>query len=165
MFTPGLGEHVHREPFIPPVTTQETLFTITGGAILLTFMLGRVTDTLISPALDLTLQHSDGIAADVFAVALTCTNDAVGTLYLITGVLTDDLIALTPGIGAAYAMRCGMLGGGATAGQGTIGKGILMINGLIELDADATATGGLITWDIWYVPLEQGVAVVANDPP
>lgn len=163
MFRTELGEHVYREPYIPPdAAVDEVMFTITGGAILLTFLMGRVTDTLVSPTpTNVTLQHNDGIAADIFGALLDWEDDPIGTLYLITGVPTDTIIALEPG--TALSMRGGFLGG-ATGGQGTLGRGILMTAGDIELNTAQTATGGLVSWNLYYIPLTEDVTVVAVAP-
>lgn len=160
MHRPGLGEHVYRVPTAIPSNTNEALFTIAGGAILVTYLIGRVTTILAGAGVSLSVQHNDGVAADLLCTATVVTTDPEGTLYHFSADPATALVNLEPG--TALAGHGGFLGGDPT-GQGVLGRGSLCPAGDIEALTNAACTGQL-SWNLYYIPLHAGVTVVAVYP-
>lgn len=154
-FTRGLlGTAVRRPTATIPQTATGTLFTVTGGRVLVTGIVGEVT-TILGAVGNLNLVHDpDGAGAvgDLCA-ATACGTDAVGTLYTISGVaadlLSEQTVAGTEAPTHVFALM------GALAG-----KGIVLPAGALGLKASASSTGS-IKWDLFYVPLDEGASVVA----
>jgi len=139
----AVGFRVSRATAALPQSTDEALFTISGGRVLLTNIVGEVT-TVIQTQLDNTKlkfnPDATGADQDLCAV-LDITADPVGELYTITGIV-------------ANAMRSDLL-----IGQ-TMTNGLILSEGAIELDCSASNTGS-VKWDLWYFPLDDGAAIVA----
>jgi len=136
------GRTVERATAALPASTVGNLFTITGGRILLTAIVGEVT-TVIQTQLNNTKVVFDptvtGSNVDLCAV-LDITGDAVGTLYSITGT-------------AATAMQSGLAVVSMTTPW-------VLQAGAIALSCSATNTGS-VKWKIWYTELDSGVVVAA----
>tara|TARA_Y100000310_G_scaffold94721_1_gene92466 strand:+ start:146 stop:607 length:462 start_codon:yes stop_codon:yes gene_type:complete len=138
-----MGLKVDRATASLPQTTAAALFTVSGGRILLTSIVGEVTTVIQTQANNtkLTANPTTGTAVDICAV-LNITADEVGCLYGITGTVGDALI-------------------GANAGYGTIMACKLVIPiGTIDLDCAASNTGS-VKWSITYIPLDDGASVAA----
>jgi len=140
----ALGRRVDRAAAVLPQGTDEALFTITGGRVLLRLILGEVT-VLIGGANATKLKFNPtatGADQDLCAT-LDITTDAVGTLYTISGgvgdALRDDLL-----IGAGN----------------LVNDPLILSEGDIELDCVGSVTGE-IAWSLWYTPLDDGAQVVA----
>ena len=132
---------VERPSAIIPDTTQTPHFTITGRVIV-TQIVGEVTVIVDSTATDIKLIANPTVGADVdLCAAVTITDDAVGTLYTITGTLADAMIATTSG---AVGVQVG---------------GILVTAGTIDLDSTATQTG-YTKWTLHYIPLDKNSKVI-----
>lgn len=141
----GLGIKVSKATSGLPATTTKSLFTITGGLVLVTMILGEVT-TVIQTQADNTKLSFDptdtGTTQDICAV-LDISADAVGTMYHISGTPAD-------------AMRDNL----NFARGGLTGLPLLLKPGAILLDCAATNTGS-VKWDLWYLPVASGARVVA----
>ena len=140
----GLGFRVDRATEALPQTTDGALFTITGGRVLLTQIIGEVTTVIQTQADNTKLKFNPtatGADQDLCAV-LDITGDAVGELYTITGI-------------AANAMRSDLL-----IGQGMTNPYILS-EGDIEIDCAASNTGA-VQWSMWYLPLDSGATVAVS---
>ena len=138
-----LGARAERADAALPQTTAEALFTITGGKVLITGIVGEV-GTVIETQVNntkLTANPTVGSSVDICAV-LSITADEAGTLYSITGTLTDALVGTTAGAVAAQA------------------KGVIVNAGTLDLDCAASNTG-TIAWTIFYVPIDDGAAIEA----
>lgn len=140
------GTLVSRATAALPATTTSTLFTITGGRVLLTSIIGEVT-TVIQTQADATKLQFDptdaGATQDICAT-LDITADAVGTLYSITG---------TP----ATAMQDALNFLGADK---VLARPMVLKPGAILLNCAATNTGS-VKWSLTYVPIDEGAAVAA----
>lgn len=136
------GQTAERATANLPQTTTGNLFTITGGRILLTAIVGEVT-TVIQTQLNNTKVVFDptvtGANVDLCA-NLDITADAVGTLYSITGTATD---AMASGLGVASMATPWILQPGA-----------------IALTCSASNTGQ-VKWKIWYTTMDDGAVVAA----
>lgn len=138
-----LGTKVDRATANLPQTTQSALFTITGGRILLTSIVGEVTTIIQTQANNTKLvgNPTTGTDVDICAV-LSITAKEVGTLFGITGLFSDALV-------------------GANAGAGVLPRNPVVIPvGTLDLSCAASNTGQ-VKWSITYVPLDDNASVAA----
>jgi len=137
------GLHVARATATLPQTTQGSLFTVSGGRIALTAIIGEVTVIIQTQANNTKLIANPTVGTDVdLCAVLSITADEVGTLYGITGLFSDALV-------------------GAAAGATVIPRNPVIIpEGTIDLHCAASNTGA-VKWDLWYVPLDTGASVAA----
>jgi len=132
---------VERAAAVIPNNTATPYFTITGR-VLITQIVGEVTTVVSGTATDIKLIANPTVGADVdLCTATTITDDAVGTMYNITGTLSDALVATTSGAVIAQA------------------SAIIVAAGTIDLDSSATQTG-YTKWTVHYIPLDSGSKVV-----
>ena len=141
-FNPRLGYKVTKAATI--ASAPDALFDVTGMCEI-TRMVGEVTSALgTSTSMSLNSSTND----DVIAASTTITSDAIGTIYWISG--DPDL---------------GFNGGGAPLIDTVMQKvgtevGFIMNDDQIEQNVNGAGTG-LITWSLWYWPLETGASVSA----
>lgn len=144
-FNSLLGKRVDKASATLPATGNQTLFTISGGRVLLTLLYGEVT-TVIQNQLNntkVTSAPTVGTAVDL-AANLDIAADEVGTLYLVEG----DGTAL--------------VGANAGAAVTAIGMAPLIIpTGVIRLTTSATNTGAT-KWQAWFFPLDEGATMVSG---
>jgi len=140
-----LGFRVDRATAALPATTTDEIFTVAGGRVAITMLIGEVTTVIQTQACNLkvTLTPTTGTAGDV-ADNLNISADEVGTLYLVEG----DGTALV-----------GVTAGGSYFAAGTPVP-IVMAAGTIDIETSATNTGS-IKWSIFYVPIDEGAYIEA----
>lgn len=135
------GRNVARAAAVLPATTNQTIFTIAGGRILVTGLVGEVTTVMTGTATNVkvtSVSTTSSIASDMTANTAV-TSLAVGALYSISGV------AATAGTtGSAVAKN----------------NELILPIGLIRITTDATNTGAM-KWILTYVPLDPGASVAA----
>jgi len=139
----NLGLRVDRATATLPESTAGALFTVAGGTVAITAIIGEVTTVIQTQANNtkLTANPTTGTSVDLCTV-LDITADEVGCLYGITGIVGEALI-------------------GAGAGYAPIPTRPVVVNiGTIDLDCAATNTGS-VKWSIWYIPLEDGAYIEA----
>lgn len=140
------GIRVSKATAALPATTTAALFTITGGRVLVTNIIGEVTTVIQTQADATKLQFdpTDAGATQDLCATTDITADAVGTMYSITGtpagVLQDALNFLSA--------------------DKVLARGIVLKPGSILLNCAATNTGS-VKWDLTYVPLDTGASVAA----
>jgi hypothetical protein len=140
------GVKVQRATAALPQTSTSTLFTVSGGKVLITSLIGEVT-TVIQTQADntkLTFDPTDAGATQDLCAVLDITADAVGTMYSITG---------TPATAMQDALN--FLPSNKVPAQP-----IVLKPGSILLDCAASNTGS-VKWDLTYIPLDNGAAVAA----
>lgn len=139
----ALGTKVDRTTAALPQTTQSALFTIAGGRILLTSIVGEVTTVIQTQANNTKLVSNPTTGTDVdICAVLDVTADQVGCLYGITGLFSDALV-------------------GANAGATVVPRNAVVLPiGTLDLSCAASNTGS-VKWSITYVPLDDGASVVA----
>lgn len=138
----ALGVEVQRATKALPGTGAEALFTITGGRVLVTSIVGEVTTAIQNQANNTKLQANPtaaGSSVDMCA-NLDVANKPVATLFSITGTASD-------------AMASGL----AVNGQHTP---FVLQAGTLDLYCAATNTGS-VKWVLHYLPLDNGARVVA----
>lgn len=140
-----LGIRVNKAAATLPATGNQTIFTVSGGRVLMTLLYGEVTTVIQAQAnnLKVTSVPTVGTAVDL-AANLDVNADEAGTLYLVEG----DGTAL--------------IGANAGAAVTAIGFAPLIIPaGVIRITTSATNTGAT-KWQMWYFPLDVGATVVSG---
>ena len=132
-----LGFRVERLTKDLPQGADEALFRITGGKVLVTAVVGEVTEIIQTQANNTRLKFKPETGSDVDLCAnLNITADVAKTLYVCTGTLADALVS-------------------------TIGVALLQVTpwildvGDIELDCTAS-NSGKVKWTLFYSPVEGG---------
>ena len=140
----GTGRSVARATLVLAAATT-AIFTIAGGRVLLTNIIGSIT-TVIGGAANYYLQHNPTVVTSTTAAlcaALNINAYDVGDVLGITGIPTDAMI---PGAAAGSAPSMTMP--------------MILTAGAIEAVCDA-APGGAVLWTVWYKPLDDAGYVVA----
>lgn len=142
----SLGQKVDRATAALPQSTASALFTISGGRVLVTSIIGEVT-TLIQTQADatkLTFDPTDAGATQDLCATLDITADAVGTMYSITGTPTatlQDALNFLPS-------------------NKVLAQPLILKPGSVLLDCAASNTGS-VKWTLAYWPIDTGATVVA----
>lgn len=135
------GSRVARATSNLAQTGNLTLFTVTGGRVIVTTLLGEVT-TAIQAQANAILIRSIGTAGSTTTNLHSSWDSnaaALGTLVSIPGV-------------AATAVT--------TGGSVVQGNEFILPAGSIQMNAAASNTGQM-SWTVLYVPLDDGAAIVA----
>ena len=146
-----LGCRVDRAAAI--LAGAQTLFTVSGGSIMLTGFYGEVTVVINAVANRLTLTYDADISAN-------------GSVYVDT--VLGSLGADTQGFVAGRMFYLPVAGGAltdtTTCGACPLDVAPLYVlpPGHFDLTSNGTTTTGKIRWSMWYVPLGDGVNVVSN---
>lgn len=138
-----LGIKVDRATAALPQTTTGALFTVSGGRVLVTGIVGEVTTVIQTQANNtkLVATPTTGTAVDICAV-LDISADEVGCLYGITGIFADAMV-------------------GANAGATVLPqRPVVVAIGTIRLSCAASNTGS-VKWSLTYIPLDDGAYVSA----
>lgn len=138
-----VGTKVDRATANIPQTATGTLFTVSGGRILVTSILGEVTTAIQAQAnaVKLRATPTTGSVNDLSAT-VDINGAAVGSLLGATGLAADALVLSTGG------------------GVSNLRNPIIVAIGNIGLNTAASSTGQ-IKWSITYVPYDNGATVVA----
>lgn len=125
-----------------PATTTATIFTVAGGRLMLTALVGQVTTIMSATATNLKVTSTPTVGS---AVDL-CINGAV------TSKEVGALVALPAAVASALVV--------ANAGAVTSPPGLSLIipAGTIQITTDATNTGAM-KWSMLWIPLDDGVTV------
>lgn len=136
-----LGQRVDRDT--ANLLNGVDLFTIAGGRVLVTQIVGEVTTVMETKTINLklTANPTTGTSTDMCA-NLDMTAAEAGTLLTISGTEAD-------------ALRKGS--SGSVVAQN---NPVVVAIGAIEATVGATHTGS-IKWSLWYIPLDDGASVVA----
>lgn len=139
-----IGTLVKRPTQALPAATAN-LFTIVGGRIMLTLILGEVTTIIQAQAnaAKLTFDPDAAGATQDLCATLDINADAVGSIYRITG---NPTVAMLDNL---------------NFGQGGLVAAPLILKpGKIILNCAANSTGA-IQWDAWYISLDTGAYMIA----
>ena len=126
-----------------PQSTAAAIFNVTGGKVKILSIVGEVTTIIQAGANNMKLISNPTTGADVDLCAVVdIDTDAVGTMYNITGTLTDAMVATTSG---AYKAQS---------------NAVDVAAGTIDLSCSASKTGQ-IKWALYYLPIDSGAVVTA----
>lgn len=148
------GVVVAKASAILPATGLQTLFTVSGGNILVTCLVGRVTVVFDGTVNSLNVVHDPDIGAvgDISA-ATVCTSDIAGTFYTVHGIQAALLGTQKEG-GTEVPTH--------VLAKAPVGGGFILPAGVTKLQTTATDTTGSTQWWMAYVPLDPAAAVVAG---
>lgn len=154
------GRKVARATATIPQTTSAAIFTVTGGRIAITSVVGEVTTVIGGTAVNFNLTYtpSGGSAADLCA-ATVCTSDAVGTLYTLTSGVATDLLSVQ-GVSAIGGTPVAAAEAPNVTFAHLLWRPILVRAGALNFKTSASTTGA-VKWDITYIPFDDGASVVA----
>ena len=146
-----MGVRVNKAAAVLPATTTGTLFTVSGGRVLVTALIGEVTTVFDGTVNSLNITHDPTVGAvgDLCA-ATVCTSDAAGTLYSITGVAAD-LLSAQKVTGTEVPTHVFV--------QAFQTKGIVLPAGTLGLKTTGTDTTGATKWTLTYIPIDDGASV------
>ena len=156
-----LGNYATKQ-HTPITNSLNALFTISGGLVAVTCLVGEVTTAIANTAsLTAKLQATPtgGSAGDLCA-ATGITNDAAGTLYGLTSGVAADLMSV---------QSVSSIGGTPVAASEVpnvtfvpmLWNPLILRAGSIGLLISNHAITGAIKWHITYVPIEANAAIVA----
>lgn len=137
------GLKVEKTSATLPQSTTQDLFTVVGGRIIITSIIGEVTTAIQAQANNMKLVSAPttGTAVDLCAVTDVSGKEA-GTLLGITGTLSAALVA-------------------SNAGATVQNNELIVPIGKIRLSCSASNTGAT-KWTLLYVPLDDAATVTAG---
>lgn len=148
LFLAQFGQQVQKATGV--VANGETpLFTIAGGKVLVTGILGFVTVAIGSTASNAKLVFDPTAAGTDFdlCTATAITSDAVEQQYTIAGTVES--------VGAL------LVAGAVGQCNPFFTDPLSLTPGQIHQNLSADPVGGEITWRLWYLPIDTGATVVA----
>lgn len=139
------GGKVDRTAATLPATAQTPYFTVAGGRVLITAMIGEVTTAVQAQATTVQL-----IATPTSGTAVNLSN------------ATGDVNAKEVGATIALATTLGgtLVVNNAGATVLPLVNGFVVRTGTIDFKTGATSTGAT-KWSLFYVPIDAGATVVA----
>lgn len=140
--TINFGTKVDQPAKTVPQNALSSLFTVTGGRVIVTGIVGEVTTVIggTTPSAKLVANPTVGADTDI-VTAVAITADAVGNLYAVSTV------------GGALAV----LESAAPISQ----EPFVVKPGTIDLHVSAVDATGAIKWSLFYAPLDDGASVAA----
>jgi hypothetical protein len=136
-----LGLKVDRAAATHAATTTP-YFTIAGGRVLLTELIGKVTVASGANACSWVANPTTGTATQKVCANLDIDPAVVGDSLTITGLAADAMIY------------------GTTAGLGTMARSVVLNVG--TLDLIAAAADGSTSWTLFYIPIDDGGYVTST---
>ena len=148
------GQKVQRAAAADPAGgAVQVLFTISGGIVLVTMLVGVRTIIQAAGASNFTFSHSVGPTNLCTATAVT--GNDVDTTYTITGNFGDALQIAVDGAAAIAGITEGLLATGDRC------KGILMPAGNITMTGSGAGVTGSCSYYIQFIPMDVGATIVA----
>lgn len=143
------GLKVTEPAAIVPQTGTAHIFTVAGGRVVITSLVGQVTAAASATATTLSIGVTPTVgtaAATGLATATAITSAEIGTLVS----LPISYGALLVGVGAKA--------GGAVQAQGS--GGYVVQPGTVDIVTSASNATAALSWTLTYVPLDDGATVV-----
>lgn len=168
MYVPGLGVRVSHPASEVLTIGDFDLYAITGGAVIITYIVGRVVTQLGNfGAGELLLQYDQepNNLAQPFCASAAVDADDVGTRYHCQGQFDNPLIVIVPyGAGAGHTVQGGWMGGDMSQAGDMVALGWFCPPGHIQavLSVSNLDGTGTIAWELFYIPLEAGSVVVTE---
>jgi hypothetical protein len=134
------------------VINTTTLFNITGGRIVLTSLVGRVTTAIGATVSNCKLVYNPTAAGTSFdlCTAVAIESDAVEQTYHLASTSTDaapGALIVTGAVGQAS--------------PGILTYPYILQAGALEQNLSADPVGGAITWSVTWFPYDNGAALAA----
>lgn len=139
-----LGIKVSRATATLPQTATGSIFTVSGGRIVVTSLVGEVTTVLGATATTLKVTSTPTVGSAIDLSSATA----------VTSLQVGGHITLPSTVGSATVVS----NAGAVAIPG--GLAVLVPAGSIQITTNASDTGS-VKWDLTYIPFDDGVTVVA----
>jgi hypothetical protein len=135
---------------LPAGAGTNDLFVVTGGAVVITGAIGRITTQFGAGPANIRLRHLVGAVVTLGCLYTAAQGLLVGVRFWYTGIDQDYLQILDPAVGNGASGACpGIFGGW------------VVLPGTIQLETDANMTGGATAWEAFYVPLEAGATMAS----
>lgn len=141
------GTKVEEPAAVLPATGTAHLFTVTGGRVIVTGLVGQCTTVCTSTATTVSVGHTP--------TSGTASTTALATATAVTSAEVGSLVSLPITKGA---LLVNTVAGGAAQAPGS--GGYVIPPGTIDITTSATNTGAF-KWTLTYVPLDDGATVVA----
>jgi hypothetical protein len=140
-----LGKSVDRAAALQPASAYGALFTVAGGKVLVTSLVGEVVVALPATVntVKVTGTPSSGTAVD-WTTATSTASKEVGAVITLAATAGGALVVANAGAGNAIAPT------GYVAQVGTVG-----------ITTSGTAATGTVKWTLTYIPLDAGATVTA----
>lgn len=139
------GTKVERATAALPSSTLGNVFTVSGGRVAITSLVGEVTTVLGAGANTVTIGYAPTVG--------TGSATALGTSATITTAAVGSHMAAVPGGAVAIDVS-------TQAGVPLPAFGFLVDPGSVTITTTATVTGS-VKWTITYVPIDDAATVVA----
>lgn len=139
------GIMVSRATATLPATATGSIFTVTGGRILIVSLVGEVTTAVQNQACTVAIGYAPTVG--------TGSTTALGTASSVIAAPIGTHVGINPGGAAATDLS-------TQAGVLTPSGRFLVDAGAITITTSATNTGS-VKWDLIYVPVDTAVTVVA----
>lgn len=126
-----------------PQSVGSAIFTVTGRVKLI-HIIGTVTTAIQNQANNTKLTATPsaaGLSAVDICATLDIANDAVGTVYNITGTFANALVGASQGAAVYQAAP------------------VTLEAGTLDLNCAASNTGS-VKWQVWYLPLDPGARMI-----
>jgi hypothetical protein len=144
------GTTVEKDAAVLPATGADSLFTVTGGRVIVTSLIGECTTVCTSTATT--------VSVGVDPTTGTASATGVATATAVTSAEVGTLVSLPSGAKGALVVGTGATAGGAVQAQGP--AGYVVQPGDITITTSATNTGAF-KWALTYIPLDDGATVTA----
>ena len=128
------------------VTIDVSLFTVSGGKVLLLGMIGEADGVMQAAATTILIKH---------VVAGLDTDLSIASASL-SGVAADTMLTLPAAVGSALTVSTGE--GAAVLSAAPI---YVLQPGTLKMTVGGATNTQTITWTFWYVPAEDGAYVTA----
>ncbi len=139
-----LGLSASRATATLPQTAQGAIFTISGGRVLVTSLIGTVTTATGATATTLKITGNPTTGTDVdLATATSVASKEIGSIITLPAALAGAVTVANAG--------------GTTM---PIGSGLILNVGTLDIVTSASNTGS-VKWDITYIPIDAGASVAA----
>lgn len=147
--TINLGNRVVNGPFTPPNSgSSSTLFTVAGGAVVVTWLAGLVTTVLSGSTGALALGSKPTVGTEETA--------GIATAGVVGGAEVGTWVTVV----AASTGLAGALTANTHAGNAVYGQQPFVVNaGTIEVTTSVATMTGQLKWYLTYLPLDDGASV------
>lgn len=143
-----MGLKVEEPAAVLPATATAHLFTVSGGRVIVTGLVGQCTTVCTSTATT--------VSVGVTPTSGTASTTGLCTATAVTSSEVGTLVSLPSGAKGAL-----VVGANAGAGVQVQGPGGYVVQpGTIDITTSATNTGAF-KWTLTYIPLDDGASVTA----